>query len=207
MADTLQNVLDYVDTLIPNKLTAAFKTTLVNNEVRKIWRPMTSTNLYEFDTVEGQFTYTLSTDIEFDMITDVYFSDSTGTVTSTHILSKYEYAGPDDILMNNQYYNHLGTLGVYPPSTADDYKGRVFYGERPTVFASSDGSVQFDIDQDYIDLVKIGVMEKVAQSQKETDLANDYNDEYKYLYRRMRMESAKKNMKNPRTKWSYAEWR
>ena len=167
---------------------------------------MTSTELYEFDTVESQFTYTLSTDIEFDMITDVYFSDSTGAVTSTHILIKYECAGADDVLTDEQYYNHLGTLGVYPPSTEDGRKGRVFYGERPTVFASSDGAVQFNLDQDYIDLVKIGTMEKVAQSQKETDLANNYNDEYRKLYRSMRMESAKKNMKNPRKRWTYAEW-
>lgn len=209
MSDTLQNALDYINTMTPNKLSQDFKITLINNELRKIWRQMTSTNLYDFNTVESQSVYTLPSYIEFDMITGVYMSDTTAPATSSTVFTSYEYTGPDDELTSNQYYNHLNNLGIYPAATSAGYIGRVFYGERPTLFStnSTDLDNEFDIDEDYVDLVKLRTMEKVAQSQKDTSLANDYQDEFQKLDKDMKIQSAIKRAKNPRETWSYAEWR
>lgn len=214
MAETLGQVLTYVDELLDNSFATNTKIGIINNEVSKIWKYMTSTQLYSLDIVnanddEVQTIYDLPSDVDFDEIKDVLINESTEAVSSTSIFKPYKYAGDDDKLTGRQYYNHLGSLGLYASTQLKaGYTGRVKYQERPTVFTSTDTSVQFNLDQDWIDYIKFRTMERIAKSGPNPDvtLGNNYAMESEELKRRLMVNIANKKVKTARTKISYKDW-
>lgn len=209
MSETLQDVLTYIDTLLPNSLTTATKVGLINAEQRKVWEHMTPDTMYEFTTVNGQRTYTLPTNVSIDMILEngVLIASSTEAVSDDTVFQPYSLAGYDEDMTGSKFYDAFGTLGLYPIPD-NGYPARLLYQEYPTIFASSDTAVQFNIDQDYVDLIKFKVMARVAKSGRfpNVDLANNYEADATQLERKMKTRMANKRAKTPRTRWSYKSW-
>lgn len=203
MAETLGQSLSYINELLPNRMNSTTIITLINNELRKSWHQMTSTQLYDFNTVSSQVYYSLPTDCDFDMILEngVMVANTTGSTS----YETYSYAGADEELTGNKYFQGLGgTLGLYPIPD-NTYNSRIKYQERPIQFASSDTATQYNIDQDYVDLIKFRVMSRVAKSGNapDTELANGYELDANELERKLRMKRANMRMKNPRKRFSY----
>lgn len=207
--ETINQVLAYIDDLFPNALTRATKVDLVNAELRKIWEHMTSTEIYEFTTISSQALYNLPTNVSLDMVVEngVLIATST-TASSTTIYQPYSYIGPDEELEGSRYYEALGQVGIYPVPD-NGYPARIKYQEYPTLFASTDVGVQFNIDQDYVDLIKYKVMTRVAKSGKfpNVELANNYEADAKELERKMKVRMANKKAKTPRKRWDWREWK
>jgi len=208
MAETLQEVLTYIDTLLPNGLTSAMKVTLINGEVRKVWMDMTSTNYYNFNTVANQATYTIPSDMEFEMIVEngLMIANSTLAVSSTTVFETYKYCGPEDELNSKQFYDALGLIGIYPVPD-NGFPARIRYQERPTIFASTDTAIEFNLDQDYIDLVKFRTMARIAKSGNgpDVELANNYESDARELEARLKMMAAQKRRKISKQRVSYRE--
>jgi hypothetical protein len=213
VSETLGQVLTYIDTLFPNALTTATKVDLINAEQRKIWEHMTSTNYYDsLTTLSSQALYSLPTNVTIDMVAEngIMISNSTEPVTSTHSWTSYEYAGADEELTGNRFYDGLnGLFGIYPVPSSGGYPIRIRYQEYFTAFASTDTSVQFNLDQDYIDLIKYRVMSRVAKSGKfpNVELANNYEMDAREIERKMKIKQAKDKAKTPKSRWSYKEWK
>lgn len=209
MSETIQEVLAYIDDLLPNSLTTATKISLVNAELRKIWEHMTPIEMYEFDTVADQMLYDYPTNISIDMIIEkgVLVATSTDAVSSTTVFGEYTFRGLDEEENGNQFYDLGGQLRISP--TPDNvYPARIIYQDYPTLFASTDTTVQFNIDQDYVDLIKFKVMSRVAKSGRfpNVEIANNYELDAKELERKMKVRMANKKAKTPRRRWSYKEW-
>jgi hypothetical protein len=207
VSETLSQVLGYINELLPNRMNSTTIVMLINNEQRKIWRQMTSTNYYEMVTASSQAIYNLPSDCEFDMIAEsgIMLGDSTNAVTSTTIFEPYTFCGADDELAGNNYYEGVsGTFGLYPVPQYANYPIRIKYQERPTLFASSDGSAYFNLDQDYIDLIKFRVMSRVAKSGNNPDveLANNYETDAEQIERKLRLKKANEKLKTSRKKIS-----
>lgn len=209
MADTLAQVLSYIGEILPNRVNSTTIVTLINNELRKSWRDMTSTSLDESYTVANQSIYTLPTGCEFDAIVEkgILVADSTlGSTTANY--TQYSYVGADDEPVGNSYCKGLAdTFILYPTPTASGYPIHVRYQARPTLFASSDTSVQFDINQDYVDIIKFKVMSRIAKAGNNPDvsLANNYEADAMELEKKLRMRKALERAKTPRRRISYKE--
>lgn len=208
-AETLSQALSYIDELLPNKVASTTKITLINNELRRLWPYMTSTEIYEFVTVSSQYVYSLPSDCEFESIVEngLAIGDSTATATSTTVFTTYSFAGDDEELTDYHYYNVSGSLGIYPAPEYSDYPARLKYQKRPTLFASSDTNSQFDVEEDFVDVIKLRTMSKVAKcgNNPDVELANNYDADADQLERKLKMRTLKKRSKTPRTRWSYRE--
>ena len=208
MSETLGQVTTYISELLPNAVNSTTIITLINAEQRKLWEHMTQANFYEFNTVEDQAIYSLPTNISIDMVNDLMISDSTGAVSSTHVFQSYSYTGQDEELTGTKFYDALnGLIGIYPiPDNV--YPAKLQYQEYFTAFASSDTNTQFNLDQDYIDLIKFRVMARVAKSGKfpNITLANNYESDANKLERKMKVKQAKDKAKTPKRRWGYADW-
>lgn len=207
MAESLGNLVTYIDTYLPNALTTANKIELINNEIKKFWTEMTSTSYYQFVTVADQPIYSMPTDMEFRMIVPngVVVSDSTAAVSSTTIFQTYSLAGYDDTLNGRQYYEVPGgSIGLYPIPD-NGYPVKIRYQVRPTI--STDSTTLLNITDDYVDLIKFRVMSRIAKSGNAPDveLANNYELDARELERRMKVEDAKRDRKEARLVWSYKE--
>jgi hypothetical protein len=210
MAETLGQVLNYINTFLPHSIASSDVVALINAEQRKVWEDLTSTNLYEFYTVANQPTYSLPTNCRIENIVEngVMIATSTGAVTTTTIFETYSYCGPDDELEGNRYYEALDEIGISPVPD-NIYPARIKYQEYFTAFASSDTNMQFNLDQDYIDIIKFKVMSRIAKSGRfpNVELANNYEMDARELERKMKVGKAKEKVKTNRTRWSYQDWK
>jgi hypothetical protein len=210
MSETIGQFKDYINEFLPSRINSSSITTLTNNEMRKIWQQMTSTEVYDsLTTIANQVYYTLPTDCDFETIVEngIMVCDST-TVTSTCNFTSYTYCGPDEDLEGYRYFEGLGqTFGIYPTPTTDSdgLPIRIKYQKRPTLFASTDTSVQFPLDQDYIDLIRFRVMSRIAKSGNNPDieLANNFTMDANEIERKLRMKRANDRVRTPRTRLSY----
>lgn len=211
MSETIQQFKDYINELLPNRINSTTITILVNNEMRKIWHQMTSTEFYDsLTTISGQVFYSLPSDCDFEMIAEngIMLGDSTNAVSSTTVFTNYSYSGADEELEGYKYFEGLGqTFGIYPAPTSDTdgYPIRIKYQKRPTLFASTDSSVQFPLDQDYIDFIRFKVMSRICKSGNSPDieLANNYEADAMEIERKLKLKRARDRSKTPRKRWSY----
>jgi hypothetical protein len=208
MAETMGQMQTYIQEVLPSGINSTTIVTFINQELRMHWEDLTSTNYYEFDTVTDQAIYALPSDMEFEMIAEngVLIANTTATVSSTTVFEDYEYCGPEDELIGSRFYDAIGSIGIYPVPN-NGYPARIRYQERPTLFASTDTSVQFNIDQDYVDLIRYRVMAMVARSGNapDVDLANNYMVSAMEVERRIKMRNAKKRAKISQSRISYQE--
>jgi hypothetical protein len=207
MAETLGQTLSYIDTFLPNPLTTQNKIDLINAELRKTWEHMTSKNIYEFATVNGQALYALPTNVTIDMVDSVMVATSTGAASSTTLYDTYKFAGIDDEMEGSNFYDGFGYIGLYPVPD-NGYPAQIWHQQYPTIFASSDTNTQFNIDQDYVDIIKFKVMSRVAKAGNAPDveLANNYELDAKELERKMRLKNQKEKTKVSKSRWSYKDW-
>jgi hypothetical protein len=201
MAETLAQILTYINELLPNRINSTTIVTLINNEQRKIWEKMTPESYYSFDTIANQSLYLLASDMNFEKISDVLVYSTTDDVDFT----QYEFAGLSEELVGYRYYDALENIGISPTPTKTGCTVQIRYQVRPTIFASSDTAVEFNLDNDYLDLVKFRVMSRIAKSGKnpKIELANNYESDANELERKLRMKYANKKAKLPKRRISY----
>lgn len=209
---TLLSIINYIQEAYPNGVNSTTIGYLMNNNIRKVWRKATSTEIYEFQTVSSQALYSLPTDCEFDMISEngVLVSDSTEAVTSTHEFSAYSYAGDDEELIGNRYYWGVGnTLGIYPTPEDAGYWVRLKFQERPNLFSStSDSTSVFNFkNDDYLEVIRNMTLSDVAKvgNYPDVEMANNYYMDALESQRTIKKYHAHERQKNPRIRWSYKE--
>lgn len=209
MAETLQQYLNYISEVLKNKVNSTTIITFTNNEIRKLWRDMTSTKLYEMYTVADQELYTLPTDCVFEMITENGILVGQSTQGSTNqSYQTYRYGGKDDYASDYVYYEGTSNLfGILPVPEVSNKPIHIRYQAKPTLFASSDTAVQFDITEDYIDLIRFRVMSRIAKTGNNPDIemGNNYQMEADELEKQMRLRKARDKMKSNRRRVSYRE--
>lgn len=214
MSDTLQQVLDYIDEILPNSVNTTTKIRFINDAQTNYFRYLTRSDFYDsLDTIADQATYALPTNITIDRVEDIMVSDSTAAVTSTHNFTLYKHVGLNDTMYTygRSWYDGLdNTFGIYPLPTSDeeDHPIRVRYKMYPIMMASSDTATQFNFDQDYVELIKLQALAKVAKSGRfpNVELANNYERDAREKWKHVRLQTQKNEAKNPRSTWSYKDW-
>ena len=208
---TLQQILDDIKSRLPYS-TASFPDSRVidwiNQCQSEVWRYMASTEMYEFDTIASQAIYTLPSNCAFDMIKSIQVSNST-TIDGMEGYTTYEYAGSNDELTGNQYYDALGQIGIYPIPTSDGagYSVKLTYEASPTQLSAGTLSTVPSINTEYQDILKFRAMKNIAQSGNSPDveLANNYQREEDAIMGKIRIDYYKRKQKLPRKTWNYQD--
>lgn len=203
----LNEMLNYINTVLPNTVSTEIKVKYINDEQRKIYKYMSELDMYETISIANQPIYTLPDDCEIESISQVLVSNTTVLDSSTPFVT-YSYAGENDSLDSGSfYYNALGNLGLYPIPDKTNYAIRILYEKRPIIFATSDGNKEFNIEGDFLDFIQTRVMSKIARTGNYPDieLANNYEIEAKEIESKLKMDRAKRKAKNPKSRYSYKE--
>lgn len=207
--DTLGEVLDYIDTVLPNSLTTATKVIFINDEIKELWRDMSPYEIYEFDTVENQTFYDLPTNTKFDQIYEdgLKIATTTGSVNEDTLYNTYSFCASEDELTGYRFFDGLeSNFGIYPePDSIYDAKLKII--QYPTLYAVTDTSKVIGLDRDYIKLLKLKVLSRVAKSGTfpRVDLANNYYMDAVELEKKMKYYSKYQKHKDKRHSASYKE--
>lgn len=218
---TIQTILNDIDVRLPHSFTFAQVSVWANDIQKKVYKYCGITKTDDI-TVSSSMAYDMATDCRIDNISAVLVSDATATtaITSTSVWEEYKYAGIDDILSNNQFYSPItehfqSSVGfssqvcLYPESTVIR-AARVYYTGIPASIgvSSSDSTTLVGLDDEYEEVLKAGLMERIAKSGNNPDveLGNNYGVEYKTELRRAKFDYYGRKQKTPKTKWGSAEW-
>lgn len=201
---TVRQLLTDIDDRMPNTFTQTQKVRWMNDFQNQIWRWMASTELYEFYTIASQAVYTLNDNIRFDKIQSVQISAST-VIDGTEDYVQYNYAGYDDNLTGQQYYDSLDNMGIYPTPDTTNKLVKIFYESYPTQLSTNTLDTEVDLNPEYQDVLKFRAMKVMAQSGNAPDieLANNYQREEEEIVKQIRMDYYKKKQRNPKQQWSY----
>lgn len=195
---TVQQILDDIDERLPNSFSTSFKINAMNDVMRKIFKYMNEKDIYQFNTVANQATYSLASNIVFDEILTVEMADDL-TVTTSTTFTSYTYKGLDEEMTSNNYYDALnGLIGLYPVPKTTGYTVNIIFEKRPTLLSASDLSATPEINEDYHDLLKFYALAVIAKSGHNPDvqLANNYLADYNDMWFLMRKDSDEKKAKN-----------
>lgn len=206
---TVQQLLDEIDIRLPNTFTATQKITFMNTFQNEIWRYMASTDLFEFDTIAGQGIYSLASDMHIDMVKSVLISNST-VIDGKEGYNTYKFAGLDDDLNSNSFYDALGSLGIYPVPSSDNGGGfnvKVSYEPSPTQLSTNTLTTVPSINVEYQDILKYRTMKVIAQSGNNPDveLANNYQQEEAEIMKKIVMDYHKRKFRKPRDTYRRSE--
>jgi len=202
---SVQQLLNDVRTRLPAS-TATFTDGVVigwmNDTQNEIWRYMASTEVYEFETIAGQALYVMASDMEIDMVKSVQVSNST-VIDGTETYATYDYAGPDDTLSGNRFYDALGQIGLYPAPSSDTgngYSVKVTYEESPVQLSTNTLTTIPSVNDEYQDILKWRACRDIAGSGNNPDtmLISLYQGLYDKLFRRIKMDYNKRKAANPR---------
>jgi hypothetical protein len=209
---SVQQLLNDIRTRFPastNTFTDGIVIGWMNDTQNEIWRFMASTEVYETDTVAGQAIYSMASDMRIDMIKSLQISNST-TIDGTEGYITYDYAGPEDELSGNQYYDALGQIGIYPvPSTAtgSGYKIKISYEASPVQLSTDTLATIPSVNAEYQDILKWRALRDITGSGNDPNVAleNNYQAKYDKIYKKIKMDYYKRKSANPRDTYSYAE--
>lgn len=211
---TVQQLLTDVGTRLQYSTSAFTDATVIgwmNDTQNEIWKWMASTDQFQFSTVAGQATYDMASDMRLDRIQSVQVSAST-VIDGTEQYLTYSFAGQDDELVGNQYFDALGQIGLYPvPSTANGtgYNVKITYEPRPVQLSTGTLSTVPSLDTDYQDILKWRVLRDLCFSGRDpdTDLGNNYEALYQEILDRIKMDYYRRRQASPRLQRPYnAGW-
>ena len=213
MAKSLADLTSYINEMLPNRMNSTTIIDIINSEMLKIFRDMTSTDLStSITTVANQQQYALPTNCDFDMIIEngIRVFSSAGST----IFQIYRHAGVDDIdnIPNgNRYFEGLtGNFGLYPTPTVSGMPVTVKFQARPSLFgfATTDSTTIVPLDQDYVELLEYRTMARIAKSGNSPDIemANNYTADSIELRRELKFKRANEKMKTSRHRFSYKDW-
>lgn len=209
---TLQKILEDIKIRIPystDTLTNSRVIGWINDCQNEIWRYMASTEIYKFNIVAGQSIYNLPLNCKVDMIKSVLVSDST-VDNGNESYTPYKYAGHDDEVEGNIYYEVTDRIGIYPSPSTDlgtGYVGMIVYESSPTQLSENSLSVIPDINEEYQDILKWRACRDIAGSGHNPDdhLRDYYNSLYEKLLKKIRTDYYKRKAKNPKENYRRSE--
>lgn len=210
MAESLNDVLNYINSLLSNGISTENKVTIINDILKNDWKHFTSTAYHTFNTASSQVYYDMPTNCKVYHIVEngvgVCATASTAA-TSTTIYEPYHFIGQDETQESNVFFEcstSTTQIGIYPTPN-DVYPARIKYQVYPTLMTSTATTTVFNVDDDFINYVKNKAMSVVAKSGKfpRVDLANNYEMDAKEILRKVKLRKKQEKTKTSRYRISY----
>lgn len=187
---TLSEILDMMDMLCPSLTTFsdAQKVTVLNEELKSIFRELQENEIYEFDTVADQAIYTKPSSAKLEDFLYVSITTDT-TITENTKFSEYQFAELNDELTYKHYYDAFDAgFGVYPVPTTSGWKGRIIYKKRPTLLDSTNQTASPELEEDWHRILVYGAIAELAGAGNNPDIeiANNYSMKYNALLKEIK---------------------
>lgn len=207
---TTQQILDDVKNVRYPAASVLTNSQLLNfgNEIlRKVWKWMNEDEIYRFNLIAGQATYTLPTDgKDFDKITVIDIADDS---TKTSYTEHYWRGLLNDSDGNYYYKVSSDTFGLYPEPTESIADGGViYYGKKFTLMSDSDLAATPAVNEDYHSLIVNYICMKAAQAGNNPDvvMANNFAASFNDDWERLLFDWTRKKCRTPLKKRSNKWW-
>lgn len=169
---TLQQIINEVDTLVPNPFDVTKKVTWLNELNKDFFEIVKIPLVYQFTTTSGQPNYTLPSEIKSQHIKRVLLK------YTIYNSMQYEDANPGHNFWIVDDTTKVLTLNPTPSLAGD--KVIVRYNKTSkTTFLPSGLSVTPDAPEEYHWAFVLGLCERVAQGLNDVTLANNYGSDYR----------------------------
>jgi hypothetical protein len=156
---------------------------IINDEQREIFRQLQLKDVYEFETVANQWSYSLPTNCEIEFLEYVGLTKD-AVITSKSSFQEYTYADLNENMSGYKYFDALNKLiGIYPVPDATGYNARLIFKKRPALMVSTSTSVKPDLKEDYHRIFVYGPIAEIAGAGSNPDIvtANNYINKYNNL--------------------------
>ena len=186
---TVQQILDDVKLVRYPPASVLTNAQLLNfgNEIlRKIWKWMNEDEIYRFNLIANQATYTLPTDgNDFDKITVIDIADDSTKESYT----EHFWRGLLNDNEGNYFYKVSSTVfGLYPvPDESITDGGVIYYGKKFTLMSDSDLTATPAVNEDYHSLIVNYICMKASEAGNNPDVvmrnnfAQCFNDDWDRL--------------------------
>lgn len=201
---TLAEILDKIKRYYPKAATWTDDEIVgvINDEQKEIFRELQLRDMYEFETVENQLTYSLPSNCEVEGIEYVGVTKDE-IVTSDSSFQEYTYADLNEELSGCRYFDALnGLIGLYPAPEASGWNVRLIYRKRPALLSTSNPSASPDLKPDWHRILVYGAIVEIAGSGSNPDIttANNFAIKYNELMREIKQSRYEAAPKYPRTR-------
>lgn len=179
---------------------------VLNDEQREIFRELQLKNIYEFETIANQWSYSLPTDCDIEFLEYVGLTKDS-TITSDSDFQEYTYADLNESMTGYRYFDAMnGLIGLYPMPDTTGWNIRLIYRKRPALMDSTDTSETPELKEDWHRILVYGAIIEIAGAGSNPDVTTVNNYAMKYNALMSDIKLAKYNNKPyPRTKikdWS-----
>lgn len=156
---------------------------ILNDEQREIFRQLQKTDMYEFETIANQWSYTLPTTCSIEFLEYVGLTEDV-TITSDTEFQEYTYAELNDTMSGYKYFDALnGLIGLFPMPDTTGWNIRLIFGKRPALMSASVLTATPDLNEDWHRIFVYGAIAEIAGSGSNPDVttSNNYTAKYNEL--------------------------
>lgn len=205
---TLSEILAKIKRYYPKAATwtDAEIVSILNDEQREIFRELQLKDIYEFNTVADQWSYTLPTNCSVEFIEYVGLTED-ATITSDSTFQEYTLADLNENMSGYKYFDAFnGLIGLYPMPDTAGWSIRLIFRKRPALMDSTVLTTTPELSEDWHRILVYAAIVEIAGSGSNPDVATVNNFTAKYNELMGQILLAKYNNKPyPRTKikdWS-----
>ena len=196
---TIQELLNTIDTTYRNTYSVAQKVEWMDTVQRQIFQTVRhEAEPYIFPTVEGMSFYPLPDDCDPMGIKQVTIEKSPGSGTYRD-LRFVPVESNERLDATEEFYSIAANQDLYiNPIPTEETAGRqiyVIYNKRPKPLSPNTLNQRPDLEEDFHELLVLGVLERIARARGEIDdknmFAGDFNllfKEYKNMYKQVKPE-------------------
>lgn len=170
----LSEILDQVDTMVPNAITTSTKIQWINQIQNEMYRDFpVPEGVTVFDTVKDQPVYTLPSDCTEDRIRALLIDDE-----------EYPFVPAADAYPGyKKFWTTVVTGDILLNPTPDAvYKGVLYYRPRPRQLTEADMNVKPMFPEDFHEMLVLGCAARVAKTKPETlPQAATFESDFKQL--------------------------
>jgi hypothetical protein len=182
---TVQEIINFADRKFPNSETTANKIIDLNDIYLDLYiminKLKNELEPYPFITLSNQSKYPMPSNCRIENIEKIVVStDVYGTT-----FNSFDYAGLEDNISSGRYYGRAteGTFFLFEdglPLQTTGLIGQIYYYKRPTLLSSLSLSTIPELDVDYHDLLKFGLIQSLAAQghNPDTEIADYWQKKY-----------------------------
>ena len=156
---------------------------ILNDEQREIFREMQLQDIYEFETIADQWSYTLPSDCEIEFLKYVGLTKD-AVITSDSDFQEYTYAELTEEMSGYKYFDALnGLIGLYPMPDTTGWNIRLIYEKRPDLMVSTVLTASPELKTDWHRILVYGAIVEIAGSGSNPDvtIVNNFTAKYNEL--------------------------
>ena len=174
MTKTVQQIINDIDVRMPNGVSLDSKIEWLNEALKATYHAIGEDNIAETLTVSGQPFYYL-----YDTLNNVDRIEYRQITAVTVNGQEYKPAFMHDQLSGYRYYKvDRDYFGIYPIPTQSDLKILIYYKHRPEEIKVDNLNAIPMVDEDYYELIKYGVMYRIAEAEQDIPSRNNYSNQY-----------------------------